>query len=398
MALGQGAEVRPGDERPEIPEPPPEDRPPEPVLPPTPQPPPPPTERPPSSAGVRVFARSYQILGNTVLSSKEIQDIVRPYVGRWVTTEELEELRYKLTLKYIKKGYTTSGVIIPDQDVEDGIITLQVIEGVLSRINISGKNWLRDDYIRKRVELGTGPPLNLVLLKERLQLLNRSPLIEELNGQLKPGTKLGESELDLQVKDRRAYQTTFEINNYRAPSVGSIQGETRAEHRNLTGWGDAIRLRYKKTEGLDDWTATYSIPITARDTTLGIEYQSIDSKVVFPDKFEELDIETKFDQGIIRLSHPLITTLSRTVTGTIRLEKRTSKTYLLGERFSFSPGVNRGKSQVTPIRFVADWLEQAENQVIAARSTFSVGLDALGATSNNKQPDGQFFTWLGLFQ
>jgi hemolysin activation/secretion protein len=44
-------------------------------------------------------------------------------------------------------------------------------------------------------------------------------------------------------------------------------------------------------------------------------------------------------------------------------------------------------------------VDRRPNQVLAARSIFSVGLDALGATTNPRDlPDGQFFAWLGQFQ
>ena len=45
-----------------------------------------------------------------------------------------------------------------------------------------------------------------------------------------------------------------------------------------------------------------------------------------------------------------------------------------------------------------EWLDRRLNQVIAARSTVSVGLDAFGATINAQEPDGRFVSWLGQLQ
>lgn len=44
------------------------------------------------------------------------------------------------------------------------------------------------------------------------------------------------------------------------------------------------------------------------------------------------------------------------------------------------------------------WVERGAKRVLAARSQFSVGLDAFDATINNTGTDGQFFAWLGQFQ
>jgi len=74
-------------------------------------------------------------------------------------------------------------------------------------------------------------------------------------------------------------------------------------------------------------------------------------------------------------------------------------TSLLGESFSFSPGAQNGESILTVLRFTQEWLHRAQTQAIAARSRLSLGIDAFGATNNQKPiPDGQFFAWLGQFQ
>jgi hemolysin activation/secretion protein len=77
-----------------------------------------------------------------------------------------------------------------------------------------------------------------------------------------------------------------------------------------------------------------------------------------------------------------------------------SETSLLGEPFSFSPGAQDGEAIDTALRLTAEWLYRTPTQVLAVRSRFSLGIDALDATINEDSdlPDGRFFTWLGQFQ
>lgn len=72
----------------------------------------------------------------------------------------------------------------------------------------------------------------------------------------------------------------------------------------------------------------------------------------------------------------------------------------MGEPFSFSPGVEDGRSNVTVIRFARDWVNRDATSVFAARSQFNIGIDAFDATINNNdnEPDGKFFAWQGQFQ
>jgi hemolysin activation/secretion protein len=48
----------------------------------------------------------------------------------------------------------------------------------------------------------------------------------------------------------------------------------------------------------------------------------------------------------------------------------------------------------------AEWLDRMPQQVLAIRSRFSLGIDALGATIHKEAniPDGRFFAWLGQIQ
>jgi hypothetical protein len=101
------------------------ERPPEEILPPVEPSAPEPTEKGPV---LRVFVKKISVVGSTVLSKEEIDQLTAPYENREVTTEDLEELRRQITLKYIDKGYPNSGTVIPDMAVTEQTVTLQVNE------------------------------------------------------------------------------------------------------------------------------------------------------------------------------------------------------------------------------------------------------------------------------
>jgi hypothetical protein len=85
---------RPSDERPSVPDFPSTAPTPAFILPPV---KPAPSEQLLLSSQVRMFVRSFRILGNTVLDPEELKAAAAPYVGREVSSEELQELRRKLT-------------------------------------------------------------------------------------------------------------------------------------------------------------------------------------------------------------------------------------------------------------------------------------------------------------
>src|SRR3954462_9171257 len=96
-------------------------------LPPPPSPPPPSPQRVPwLSQEPALLLRGVRFDGNTVLPEEELQRIAADFVGRQVSADDLQELRYRLTERYIESGYVNSGAVLPDQDVVDGIITYRI--------------------------------------------------------------------------------------------------------------------------------------------------------------------------------------------------------------------------------------------------------------------------------
>lgn len=358
---------------------------------------PPPSQDAPLSERLRVFVNAFRILGNTVLPEQKLRELTAPYIGREISSAELEQLRRELTLAYINSGYATSGVVIPDQDIKDGVLTLRVIEGVLADVQVTGLERLHTDYVRERMIARAGDVLNVQSLQEQLQLLNQSPLISELNGRLEPGARLGESVLLLDVRESSPYELDLTVNNQSAPSIGGIKGTVRAAHRNLSGRGDTAQLELGRTTGLYSVDAFYSIPVTAHDTTASFRYKWSESEVV-EQPFNAIDIESKSQSFSFSLSQPVHRSLSRSVTGTLTLDVRGTETFLLGRRFSFSPGTKDGKSRVTALRLIGDWVERGTDQVMAFRTTVSWGTELFGATDNAAAPDGQFVSVLGQLQ
>lgn len=353
------------------------------------------------SALEKVRVSSFNLEGNTVFSDEELAPLVAPYENREITFEDLQEVRDRLTKYYIANGYRTSGARIPDQKVEDGVITIEIVEGRLTDITVSGNDWLRTGYVKSRLERGTDPddPVNVHHLQGLLKLLKQDPLIDNVNAELRPGLSLGEAGLNVAVDEARPYYLAIGFNNHQSPSIGAYRWEIRAGLLNLTGWGDSLEAEYGITEGLDDYSVRYALPVTRWDTTLSGGVDRSESKVV-ADPFGPLDIRSETDTWHVALRHPVYRTVSRELALSLQFENRQGETSLLGEGFSFSEGVPPdGESEIAVIRFGQEWIDRTLSQVIAARSTFSFGLDAMGATAHvGDRPDGQFFTWLGQFQ
>lgn len=260
-----------------------------------------------------------------------------------------------------------------------------------------GSARLQEIYVRSRLaRLMTGP-VNQQQIEEVLQLLQLNPLIQQVRAELTAGSGAGQNVLQLEVIESPAFELGIGADNYQSPSIGSEQFSVQASYANLLGVGDRISAGYGITEGLDSFDVGFAIPVNAMDGTFSVGYSNDDSLIIESD-FEDLEIRSETETLSLAFRQPVIKTPSTEVGLGIGLDWRRSTNFLDGEPFSFSEGPEDGKSNVTVIRLSQDWLSRDLDTVLAARSQFSLGIDALDATVNDTGTDGTFFAWLGQFQ
>lgn len=339
-----------------------------------------------------------EVLGNTVLET-EIAELVRPLEGQQLSLNELLDLRTQITNLYIQNGYVTSGAFLPNnQDLTDGVVQIQVIEGGIERIQINGLSRLREGYIRDRITFVTDSPLQVDRLQDAIRLLQIDPLLERINAELTAGSRPGQNILIVDVVEADPFTMAFTVNNSRAPSIGSVQGAALAFHGNVLGFGDFASLRYEFTEGLDLYEVRYGFPLNAYDGTLQVRYENADSTIVTP-QFVDAGIRSESETFSISYRQPLTRSINQEFALGLAFDLRESRSFILNDiPFSFSIGPENGVSKVSALRFSQEWLNRDIKSVVALRSQFSLGLDIFNATVNDTGTDGQFFSWLGQFQ
>ncbi len=362
------------------------------VLPPLPKPDP---EK--LSAVQTVYVRAFRFEGNQAVSDEELQAIAKPYTGRSVDSTELYALRNAVTRRYIDQGYINSGAILPDQKVVDGVIVFKIIEGRLNEINITGTRRLKPGYVLNRLRPDPDKPFNILTLQEKMQILHQDPLIERLNGTLSPGLTPGDAVLNVRVSESGSLKMSVQYANDNTPVSGSHGPEVSLRHINLSGWGDALSGRWKHTSGADEYAFRYTIPISSPDLGLSLFYDRSNIRII-EDPFDLIDITSDAETMGLGLTRPIIKKPRQELSVSLTGEKRSSKTFLFGEPYSFSNNIRDGETDIFVGRLSADLTLYRPNQVFALRSVLSLGWDILDSDSFISEPDGEFLAWLTQFQ
>ncbi len=344
------------------------------------------------------------MLGSTVFSPEELNSVLARFTNRPITFTELFQARSAVTQLYIDQGYITSGALIPPQTLQGGVVKIQVIEGSLEAINITGTRRLQQAYVRDR--LPTSKPLNQKRLLEALQLLQLNPLIQNLSAELAAGTRPGTSVLEVQVTEAKTFSTQLVADNGRSPSVGSFRRRLQLNQANLLGLGDGLSLAYSNTDGSNSLDASYTLPINSRNGTLNLGYGITNSEVIEPD-FDLLGINGNSRYYQLTLRQPISQTPTQEfalgLTAT-RRESDISSSLLENLAPPVSPSIlsqgadEEGRTRISALQFFQEWTSRNAFEVIAARSQFNLGIGALNATINQTAPDSRFFSWRGQAQ
>ena len=118
----------------------------------------------------------FQVDGNTLLPQKQVEDILAPLAGPKRVYGDIQKALEALEAAYRSAGYSTVQVYVPEQELTSGVVRIEVTEGVIGKVTISGNKYFDDANIRASLpELKEGRAPNLRKMSEAIQLANENP-------------------------------------------------------------------------------------------------------------------------------------------------------------------------------------------------------------------------------
>lgn len=271
--------------------------------------------------GASAYIKTIRLEGNTVLSSKELKALVSPYEGREISGKDVAELCSKIDAKYAKKGYILAWTYPPIQEVKKGALTLNVLEGHLSSVEVQGNTFYKDSFLTGYFKRFIGKPINYHELIKSLILLNENQDLT-VRSLLRKGKERGGVTIALLAKDSRPASFHAGYNNWGSNVTTYNQISTKGYVGNLIHQGDSFE--FMTSFGVPPTfyylNPSYSIPINFRGTYLGIGYTY---SQFYIQQNKPLDLSGFSATGTIAIRHPLArtTVLSTDIFGRFDLKQ-----------------------------------------------------------------------------
>lgn len=206
----------------------------------------------------------YVVNGNSVLSVNAVEKAVYPYLGEHRSIADVEKARAALEQSFHEAGYLTVFVSIPEQEVNAGVVKLEVLEGKVERLSVVGSRYYSLGKIRQNVtefEEGHVPHFPTVQKQIAAVNINQDRVVAPV---LRPGKSPGMVEVDLKVDDKFPLHASLEYNNRYTPNTTKTRLSGNLRYDNLWQRDHSIGLGFQVTpEDANEvkvFSGTYVIP------------------------------------------------------------------------------------------------------------------------------------------
>jgi hemolysin activation/secretion protein len=211
-------------------------------------------------APVRFEVNRFEVDGASLLPPDRVDAALAPFAGPDRTIADVQQARAALEAAYAELGYGATRVLLPEQELKDGIVRLRVVEAQLGRVVLEGNRFFGEANIRASLPaLQTGGPLNTDRLAANLRLANENPVKQTLVT-LKPGTRDEEIDAQVRVADRRPYRFSLSLDNTGTPETGDYRVGVGFQHANLFDRDHVLNLQYVTSPSQEDHPDRLALP------------------------------------------------------------------------------------------------------------------------------------------
>lgn len=214
-----------------------------------------------SPAGtVRVFISRIAVDASDILTVEEIQAITASYENREISISELYEVIGKINELYKHKNYITAKALLPQQTIKDGVVRIQLVEGRIGELLLTGNQYTRDSFFLDRFNLVSGSLVRLDSLEQQLTHFNMTNDVR-LRAELKPGAAFGTTDIVLIAQEPENEKFLLFSDNAGSKNTGRYRYGFSWTNRSLTGNRDIINLMPVWSKGTFAGAFSYSVPV-----------------------------------------------------------------------------------------------------------------------------------------
>lgn len=159
---------------------------------------------------IEFSVRAIRVVGAEHFPDSVVRSIFAPLEGKTIVLEDLRKAAQQLEDRYRAEGYFLTRVFVSPQQVKDGVLEVQVLEGYIGAAFVEAPNAASRRHVEQLLEpVIKQRPARFLDLESRLLLINDIPGLAG-NSVLRQGVEPGSSEMLVNLtRVPNAYRATF---------------------------------------------------------------------------------------------------------------------------------------------------------------------------------------------
>ncbi len=276
------------------------------------------------AAQALITLKQINFQGVTILGDMELKELVARYINVPMSYEQMLDIGMTVESYYRQNNYLAR-VILPPQDLTEGVLMVEVIESVFSKVEIEQEladlpNTQAHVAAIIQAQQPTGEPLNTKSLDRALALANDIPGMS-VQGSLRQGQQPGETELLLQLYKGRTRQSELTFDNGGSRSTGAMRLMASFNWFNPNDLADLLSIVAVHTQGSDYARLAYSLPVGTDGWRVGLNASAMNYEVVVGEQGMVGAVGRAVTQGVEWL-YPLIRGDDRSATVTLTADTK----------------------------------------------------------------------------
>ncbi|MFZ2737179.1 MAG: ShlB/FhaC/HecB family hemolysin secretion/activation protein [Burkholderiaceae bacterium] len=256
-----------------------------------------------------IVVTAFRFTGNTLFSADQLAAAVATYLNRPLKFTDLQEAAAAIAGVYRKAGWVVRA-LLPDQDIKDGVVIIQIVEAIFGGVKPEGEksSRIKLEQIIDIVEAQqqTDTLLNADAIDRALLIAGDLPGIT-VTGSLRQGEHKGESDLAITVVDKSLFTGDATVDNTGSRGTGPQRLAVNVGLASALGLGEQININRSHTDGSDYLRIGATAPIGNRGWRIGANKSHLDYMLVAPEMLA-LNSRGSSDSFGLEATYPLVRT------------------------------------------------------------------------------------------
>ena len=287
-------------------------------------------------AGNKVVVSQFKLVGAVDRPQQKIKvadvqalvDKKRAERPQGFTVGRLQEVATAVTQYYRGKGLILAQAFIPVQDVQGGVVNIQIMEGTLGRVVMEGNKKYSTDVLSKPFEDLIGKPVTKEAVESALLHLTDYPGLG-LFGVFQPGQLVGTADMVVKVQNEKRFDATLRADNHGLRETGVKRYRADLALNNPTNSADKLSWVGQITQSPNNlvfWGADYERPVFGPENKISGGYNR--SAFAVGGTFAKQDIVGISQNAHMAVERSFIRSRQLNLSATVGLEHKESITHV----------------------------------------------------------------------